>query len=285
MVDAVHGNTELGSTKEAVIAAIVQRELQFRAKFAPFFTDVSAFATPGSKTIDFPKMTSFTVTKRVEGTAGDATTVDTSNDTLALNQNAYVAWIVDKVTALQSKINVLGSLAQRAASAHARSFDVDMATELSLVAGLNINGGVGADITRDNILTMIDFVEGNEGILEDSTFFIHTGMRKALLNIAEFSENRLYGSNVIATGNIPTLYGIPVVFHNGIGVQQAYLADRSSCVYGFQSAPAMDDQPANEYGVGARRHAMDQLYGIRGQQLGEQGVAGTESPLVAKLKD
>jgi hypothetical protein len=203
-----------------------------------------------------------------------------------VDENAYVAWIVDKVTKLQSKISVEAELARRAASAHGRSVDVDIIAELTAVAGLSVNGGTAADVTRDNCLDMIDFVETNDGDLEDCVFIFSTDQRKELLKIAEFSEQRLYGSDVIRSGMIPSLYGIPVIFHNGMGTtQQAFLAEKSGLVYGFQSAPAMDSQPANEYGVGATRDAMDQLYGVKGQQLGEKGLGAAESPLIAKLKD
>lgn len=285
MVDAVHGNTELGSTKEAIIAAIVQRELKFKAKLAPYFTDVSQFAVEGAKSIDFPKMSSFVVQKRVEGVAGDATVVNTSNDVLLLNQNAYVAWIVDKMTKKQSKIALQGALAQRAASAHGRTFDLDMIAAIETAAGLSHFAGTPTDIDRDAVLEMINFVEGNDGDLDDCVFTFSTDQRKALLKINEFSHQEIYGNNTIMTGRIPTLYGVPVVFHNGISSQQGFLAEKSSIVYGFQSAPEMDSQKANEYGVGATRDAMDQLYGIAGQQLGEKGLAATETPLIAKMRD
>ena len=46
---AVTGNTQLGATKQELIAALVQKELKFQAKLVGTVTDVSPFAVKGSK--------------------------------------------------------------------------------------------------------------------------------------------------------------------------------------------------------------------------------------------
>ena len=104
MADTVAGNTELGATKQDLIAALVQRELQFKAKLLPYFTDVSAYCIPGSKSISFPKLTSFTVVDRAEAAAGDATALTATVDQLSLDNNAYIAYIIDSMTKKQSSI-------------------------------------------------------------------------------------------------------------------------------------------------------------------------------------
>ena len=47
----------------------------------------------------------------------------------------------------------------------------------------------------------------------------------------------------------------------------------------------MDEQPANEYGVGAVRVAMDQLFGVKAMQTGLKGAAAGKSPLIIGLND
>ena len=196
MVDAVHGNTELGATKQDLIAAVVQKELAFRAKLMPTITDVSRFAIAGSKTIEFPKLTSFTVINRTEGVAGDSSVLTASTDIMNLDFNAYVAWIIDSMTAKQSNIEAESVIAQRAAAALGRYVDTQIITELINVAALNINAGVPADITKDNVLDLIEQIDSSEGDLDDSVFIVPSDQRKALLKITDFSANDVFGRPV-----------------------------------------------------------------------------------------
>ena len=285
MADAIHGNTELGATKQDIIAAIVQKELAFKAKLMPTITDVSRFAIPGSKTIEFPKMTSFTVVNRTEGSAGDSSVLTASNDIMSLNFNAYVAWIVDAMTKKQSNIEAEAVLAQRAAAALGRYVDTQIIAELVSVADLSVNGASPADIDKAAVLDMIEQIDAAEGDLDESVFIVPADQRKALLNISDFSANDVFGRPVNYTGIIGQLYGLPVLMHNGVGAQQVLCYEKSGLAVGFQSLPAMDSQPANEFGVGAERKAMDQLFGVKGQQIAFGGAAAGKSPLVAKLKD
>jgi len=285
MVDQVTGNTELGATKMDLIATAVQRELAFRAKMVPTITDVSQFAEAGLKTIEFPKLGSFTVQKRVEGQRGDASVIVSSTDVMALDQNAYVAWIIDATSRIQSRIDAKVMNARRAASAHARQVDLDIIAELESIAGLNVYGATPTDVTRDNILDMREFVLENDALEEDLMWCISVDQEKALLKISEFSRNDVYGSPVIQTGVIGTLYGIPVMRHNGIKSGQVLLHEKSAVAIGFQKSPTYDEEKATEYGAGAMREVLDQLYGVKGCQLGEKGLLASESPLVAKLID
>jgi len=280
MADAIHGNTELGSTKQDLIAARVQRELQFAAKLFPIVTDVSQFAVKGAKSIAFPKLGSFTAVDRASGTAGDATVIASTIDTLDLDKKPYVAWIVDPNDEIQSTLNFQLEAAGRAASAHGRRLDNDIITELETVG---VATAVAGDITRDIVLDMREQYLENEGLMDMASFVVSVDQEKALLKVDEFTRNDVYGPNsVIRAGQIGTLYGIPVLRHSGLGASTYYLVGKDGICAGFQRQPAMGSQDANEYGVGAQRWAMDTLYGVQGKQLGEKGVLATESPLIIK---
>ena len=282
MVDAVTGNTELVATKMDLIAARVQRELAFQAKLVPTIMDVSEFAEPGLKTIEFPKLSSFSVTKRVEGAAGDATTLTATTDTLALDQNAYIAWIIDATSKIQSRISSQVEFAGRAAAAHGRQVDLDIIAALEAGAGSDLANG-GADITKADVLAMLEFVEGNDANMDDVIFVVSNSQKYALLDIDEFSRNDVFGSPVIRTGIIGQVYGVPVLMHNGMASGRAMVYEKSSCAIGFQKAPTFDEQKANEFGAGAMRSVLDQLYGIEVMQQEAKGVAAGTSPLIAKL--
>lgn len=285
MVDAVHGGTQLSPTQQDLISSFVQRSLAAAANLTPTLTDLSQFAEPGAKSVSYPKFGDFSTINRGSGAAGDATVIASTTDTMDLDINQYVAWIVDPKDALQSRVSVQAVLAGRAASAHGRDFDAKLIAELDAIASLNLNGAVPADITRDDVLAMREHVLDNGGDLSRATLALPVGQETAMLKITEFSRMDIYGRAVIPSGFIGTVYGVTVVINRQIEAQQAYLYDSEAAGYAFQKAPSMDSQSANEYGVGAQRWAMDMCAGTTGLQLGEQGAGATQSPLCAKLKD
>ena len=290
MADAIIGDTQLEPSKQELIMSIVQRELKFSAKLSPIVRDLSAFAIPGHKSIEFPKMGSFTVINRTSGAAGDAEAVPVTTDVMDLDQNAYVAWLVDSSDEVQSRIAVQAELAGRAASAHGRFMDSAILTEASAVAGLNINGGAPADITLDDVLDMREYILDNEGVLEKTWLVVGSDQEKVLLKIPEFSRNDIYGQSVIPRGFLGNLYGVNVMIHNGVAAQQAYMWEMDGLGMGLQSGPNLTDQGANEFGANARRFAMDQLFGVKGLQVTDATITIGSAPLgtsalVAKLAD
>lgn len=264
-----------------LIRAAVQKELQFKPGLKSDITDVSAFAEMGKNQISFPKLSSFSVVNRVAGVAGDATALTDSKDTLDLDQNAYVAWIVDSKSKIQTSIDAELENAVRAASAQNRYVESQIITEAETVGFVLPSLAVG-DITRDIILEMQEELLTNDADGDKMALWISPSQRTALLKIAEFTRADAYGSSNIPGGMVGTVFGTPVRISNALAAQQYFMVERDGLAIGFQKGLSMDEQGANEYGVGAKRKAMDQLFGVKGLQLGEKGVAGTESALVIK---
>jgi hypothetical protein len=285
MPDVIAGNTELGATKQDLIAALVQRELAFNAKLLPYFTDVSAFAVPGSKSISFPKLTSFTVVDRVEAAAGDASALTATVDTMNLDFNAYCAWIIDSMTKKQSNINAEMEYAKRAAAAHGRYVDSQIIVALAAAAASFENVGADADVNYANLVNMQEDYLTAEGLLEQGAWLISVQQNKAILGLSEFKDTSAFGEMAIRDGYVKQILGMPVVIHSGLAGKQAFLVGKESLAIGFQSAPQMDEQKANEYGVGATRVAVDQLFGIKALQTGLKGAAAGKSPLILGLND
>lgn len=285
MADAITGNAELGATKNDLIISLVQKELSFAAKLSPLCRDLSAFAGKGVKSVKVPKLSQFSVVNRVSGAAGDSSALTSSVDTIDLDYNAYVAWIIDSYDEMQTSINAQVEFATRAARAHGRYVDERIIAEADAVAGLNLNGGAPADITRDNILDMQTFLMENDADMDRAALVINPSQRSAMLKIEEFTRADAYGASNIPAGFIGRVFGTPVVESNAFTGQQAYMWEMDGLGLAFQQRPNLSRQGANEYGSGAERYALDQVFGVGGLQLGEKGVLATESPLVAKLAD
>lgn len=277
---ATIGNTELAATKQDLIAARVQQEIAFKAKLAPFFMDVSQFAVKGAKSISFPKLTSFVANDRASAAAGVPQVLTSSVDQLDLVHKPYVAWVVDENDLVQSTLAFQIEAAARAASAHGRRFDNEVIAELEAVG---IETATAGNITYNVSLDMREQYLDNEGDMDEAVWVISGDQEKELLKITEFRNQDIYGPNgAIRTGVIGTLFGAPVVRHNGLAASTYYLAGKMGLAYGFQRSPAIDSQKDIDFGTGAVKYAMDQLFGTKGMLLGEGSAAAAESAHIIK---
>ena len=264
MADLIHGNTQTGATKQDLIAAAVQKELAFQAMLLSLVTDVSKFAVKGAKSISFPKLSNFTATNRSSGAAGDASVVVSSVDKLDLDQSPYLAWIVDSNDEIQSTLEWQLELAIKAANAQGRFVDTHIISKLEAHGDAITATG---DITRDIVLDMRGQLISQYADKNALALVVSVDQEKAMLKIDEFTRAEVYGSAVIPSGMIGKVYGVPVYVHNGLAASTYYMFEKSGLAVGFQKAPSMSEQSANEYGTGAKRTAMDQLFGAKGMQL------------------
>jgi hypothetical protein len=290
------GNAQVGATKQDLIAAAVQRELREGSFLTAHVTDVSSFAGKGMKSISFPRLSSFTVEERASAVAGSVQNLTASVDTLNLDKRAYISWLIDANDDIQSTLNYQVEAALFAARSHARFVDDALVKEALLRASLSLNAGSPTDINDEDILEMRRYLMENNANMRDVVLVIPPSQEEAMLKVNKFSEAQIYGQAVIPSGFIGRVYGIPVLVHNsselndaGDGFQQAIMFEKSALAIGFQRLPSFDEQKAIEFGTGATRQALDQLFGVKGLQLGvstpKHTVGATVSPLIAKLAD
>lgn len=286
MADTITGFAgELNSTKETLIASIVQKELAFKAKLTPYFTDLSALAMPGYDRISVPKLSSFTVVDRAEGVYGDASALTASVDTMLLDQNLFVSWIIDSVTALQSNIPAQIEFAKRAAAAQARKVDELIIAEMRSVAHAFINVGADVNVSYSNLTTMVKELEENDAEMMDCVWLVSPAQKEAMFGLTEVKQAQNFGQAVLPGGVIGTFLGIPVVMHSGLASKELFLAEKSGLAYAFQKNATYGEQDELSYGVGAKKAAIDQVLGIKGMQLGQKGAAAGKSPLIIGLND
>ncbi len=278
----------LVNTKQDLIAALVQKELLESASLLSCVSNYSNLAVKGSKSISIPKLSSFTVQDRAFGAAAseNAPLTDAA-DIINLDKNKIVLWGYDANDAQQSTIEYFTNSVARASAAHGRQVNSDIITMWTAVADLSVNGGVPADITADAILDMREQLIKSFADMTKAKLVIAADQEKAMLKLAEFSryEYRGNGASPIVNGMIGTVYGVPVIINQQVPSQQAFMVEVSGSGFAFQKAPAIGEESALEYGVGGKKVAVDQVYGLGGLQLGEAGAAAGKSPLIAKLKD
>lgn len=281
MADVIHGNTQIGASKMDLITAIALRELQFMAKLAPTVTDYSSFAIKGAKSVKIPKLGSFSVTNRASGVAGDASVLspNAAVDTIDLDWNAYIAYIVDSSDEIQSTVEWQSELARRAAGAHGRYVDTQIIAVLEAAGVATTTAGAFTyDIAREMRQAYIT----NDGDLSQAVFLLGPDQESNALDQDEFKRAEVFGQAVIPSGIIGRILGIPVMVHNGVAASTFYLYGKEAVGLAFQKGPQVSEQQANEYGSGAMRVAMDQLFGVDALYKGLKGVLATQSPLIIK---
>jgi hypothetical protein len=263
------------TTKNDMIVALVQKELQFSALLAGLVTNVSQFAVKGNKSVEFPKLTSFSVANRSFGSAGTDSVISETVDTLNLNQNAYLSYIIDTASAIQSSISWEIETAKRAASAHGRNID---SVILATLESVGTPCGTAGDITKAIVLAMRLALKKANADMNQVVLVVSAAQEAKMLNIDEFTRNDIYGANqVIMSGQVGRVYGAPVIVHNGLTDGQFFMFEKSGVAFALQSAPSIAEQPAIEYGTSSVKRAMDCLFGTCGLQL-----SGGLSPLVIK---
>jgi hypothetical protein len=281
MSDAIIGNTQVAATKMALIVDMAQKELLAKAIFSNYFTNVSQFAVKGMKSISFPKLSSFTVGERASGGTVDAQAITSTVDTLLLNVPAAVKWIIDPNDSIQSTLNWELELVQRASSSHGRYFDAKLK---AVVLAEAAEVAAASAITRDVVLEMREYLKKNEADMNAVTLFISPSQETAMLKITEFSSNQVYGASVIQTGSIGKVFGINVVVCNALGDAEYFMAEKGAIAYGFQREPSYGEQDDIDHGVGAKKRALEALYGLKGLEIGQGNAAPTKSALMIKFK-
>lgn len=273
MADVLTTGTVVDATRMEFIAEMVQRELAAQAKVRPLILDVSEFAVKGHKSIEFPKLSSFSVTERADGAAVDASALTYTTDQLDLNVNASVQWILEKKADIQSRLQLLSANIQRAASAHARAIDA------KIIQAMFAGAAVANDVTyngaaiEDNILDIVKNLD-SQNAPEDNRFVLfRPAQKKLLLGVDNFVQADKYGSNVpLVSGELGMAYGLRFIMSNNSsagfvdGVMLGF--HKESTAIGFQLDPLFDEQGAIQYGAGAVRYALDQLYGVKVLQSG-----------------
>lgn len=285
MSDVITGNTQLSSTKQDLVAALVQKELAFQALFLPTVTDLSMFAVKGSKSVSFPKMGSFSVENRASGATGNAQALTATTDQLNLNINAYVSWLIDATDEYQSNIDVIKEYIKRAASAHARYLDSQIITTLEGAAFNTPASTAGSqNLTDAVILNMRQQLFAKNADRMNCTMAVSVDQEAVLLGIDKFVRYDALGVSKIPDGAIGKIYGMPVFVSNGLETGQCLMWDKAALGVAFQKGANYAEQQKIEYGTNSKLCAVDQLFGVKALQVAQEGVSAGKSALIVKLQ-
>lgn len=259
------GDAELGATKQEVIEATAQRALINASVSLPSVRDVSNRAVKGAESISFPKFGSlFTVEKRASGVDGTNQNPALAKDKLDLDERAHIQWVVDMNDKIESTLDVDRELIELAGAEHGRQIDIDMNVEMEAAA---IPMTTVGNLDQDKILEMRRILLKNKANAKRLWLKIGPDQEELLLKVQPFTGQDQYGSAIIPSGALGTLYGVPVILDVELGEQQYFMYDSMGMAFGFQRAPQFDEVKYPQQGAGAMLQVLDQKYGIKALQI------------------
>jgi N4-gp56 family major capsid protein len=272
-------NADVANVQEALVAEIVQRELQAASKLAGLFTDYSNLVGKGTSTLKVPRSDSFTVSDRDNAapTAANASNLTFAFDEIALDQSKYVYYIIPGDVEIDAKPSYEQTAASRAASAHGRNMDIARIDALWTggAGTIDVPYTAGVSDIEEVLLEMIKEADEAEMIDDGQRFLIvRPSERKLLLSVANFVQADKYGDRTpLVSGELGSLYGVRVVMVNHVGAVfgdgNMILCHKESLGFAFHRRPITDSDKAIEYGAGSMKHTWDVKYGLSVMQDGE----------------
>ena len=289
-------NADVANVQEALVAEIVQRELQAASKLSGLFTDYSELVGKGTSTLKIPRSSSFQVQDRDNATPtpASAQNLTFSFDEISLDQSKYVYYVIPGDVELDAKPSYEQTAASRAASAHGRNMDIARIDELwsGADAANDVDFAAATDDIEQTVLDMIEKADEAEMLDDGGRFLIaNPSQRKQLLGVATFVQADRYGSSLaLVSGELGSVYGVRIVIcnHNGtvdaggaigiFGNGKMMLVHRESLGFAFHKRPVHDMDKAIEYGANSQKHTWDVKYGMKSLQGGSLIVRAYDIP-------
>lgn len=263
MANEVINKTNMGATVGEHISAFAQAILRENAPLSGHFRDVSQFATKGLDKITYPGLKGFTVANRAHGSTNESQKLNVFTDSLDLDQNAYLKWVIDGSSEVQSTLDWKMECAKIAAADHADYFEGKLLAKVESVARA-VAVTVGATDTDKEVQALVAVRKAyKDAKAKDSEglWIINTQMEADILSNPSIYANSIFGAPLIQDGKIQKLYGFPVEVKVG-ATNKVVLVMKSAITYGFQLAPNYKEQADINYGTHGVLCAMDQLFGV-----------------------
>lgn len=263
MADAITNSSNMTGTIGTKIVPYAQAVMRENADLAALIKDVSAFAVKGVNKITFPHIGKFTVANRTQGATNDAQAISTTSAELSLNKNAFLKWIIDGSSEVESTLAWKLECAKIAAGDHADYLDAQIlacihgaSTALSTIT----ESVKGLGKYEAFVKSRKAYIE-NKFKLADAQALISTAMEAEILANPSLFANSVWGAPLIVEGEVKKLAGIPVKVKLGM-TKDYYIFAKSAVVYGFQKDVGYQEEAAIDYGTGAVKCVMDQKFGV-----------------------
>lgn len=263
----IENPTAAANTGQDSISDLVQMRLRKNSVLSSVFEDLSGFATPGDKSVSFPRWSNeFNVQKLSGAQKGDDQEALFDLDKLELNQERHIQWAIKKFDQARAKVRILDQAIAEATQQHAIDFDQDMYDKI--VADMLAANKLAGTLDQAKVVDMITTLNKLRVPRDGRTFIFGNDAYGTLLKIDGFVDASKSNLDIVRNGQIGTLYGIPVVESDVVGAGVSLLVHRMALGYAFGAQPELEDEKAIEFGTGSRRFVMDMLTGEKVLQGG-----------------
>jgi hypothetical protein len=137
-----------------------------------------------------------------------------TQQTLTLSLQAYVAFLVEDIAEIQSKVDLRGKYTDKAGYSLQAFVEGDATSGLASLpsAFTNLVGTLGVDPTDDDLLTAKSNVDRADAPSADRFWYVSPGFHNALLKIDKFirAEDYVLEGSPVKNGLVGTTYGSPV---------------------------------------------------------------------------
>lgn len=275
MADALMGVTETSASALANVSALAQSFLIQNSVLLPTVTNYSALAVPGASSIKLPRSGGFTVGDKAENTAVDAQIITYAADTISFSHRT-VQFLIEKLAAKQSVVDVVQDAVMKATKALALDLDAKIITALNSASSSAPDHQIVFADTVGDVIAKADILAARKLLVDQNInpreCYLAVGSEKEaeLLALADFIQAERYGSNTpIMNGEIGMIYGMKVIVHTSIS--DYMLAWHPTAVgYAFSQPIELDfDKDLANIGT---RYSLDYIFGAAVLDSGKRCV-------------
>jgi N4-gp56 family major capsid protein len=230
----------------------------------PTCTDYSNLAVPGASSIKLPRSGGFTVQDKQENVSADAQVITYASDTITFSHRT-VQFLIEKLAARQSVVDVVSDAVMKATKALALDIDEKILAEINLGSASAPDHQIVFADTVNDVLAKGDILAARKLLIDQNInpreCFLAVGSEKEaeMLAIEGFVDASKYGSaSPVMLGEIGMVYGMRVLVHTSIS--DYMVAWHPSAVgYAFSQPIELDfDKDLANIGM---RYSLDYIFG------------------------
>jgi N4-gp56 family major capsid protein len=277
MSDADMGVTETSATGQAIVAAMVQKQLIAKAKLMFTVQDESARAGKGALSVAFPRTGALAPVAKSENTASESIALTYAVDTLTLDQHFHTFVRLEDKAEIQSVLNIESDILERAGAGMAKKMDSFIYD--TLVAGASASNpdhiidqfGSSGTLTLAKILSARKLLDDQDVPDDDRFLVINPEQESELLALSAFIDASQYGARTaLLNGEIGMVYGFKVIKTTVCAANVALYYHRTSCAFARQVEPKWE-QDRNLSKL-AKEYSLSALFGAKILDSGKRNV-------------
>lgn len=243
---AIISATEVGTTRQDLVSAVVQETLRQKSKYMGLVMDYSGGVPAGGKSVYIPRRGTFTAETKAEDTDLTAQALTFTQDQLTLSHLAVLAE-VELIAELQSAVNVEAEVIKEAAAELAAKVDGLIRTQLKLASTSAPDHILDYVDTATDVIALADIANARKLLniqyvpMQDRFMAVSPLKEAELLGIASFIQAERYGANEpIVNGEIGRIFGFKVILDEGLGNAETIFWHKSAAAVAVQLQPQFE---------------------------------------------